>query len=230
MRLGRRAALAAMALAAPARAAAPLRPHRPEEPEGAALVARLRRGGLTLFFRHADTAGEPCERGFRLEDRALQRHLSADGRAQAAAIGARLAALGVPVAVPVLTSAVFRARDTAEIAFGADRVRVSDALLAHDYAGPEQLPAVLEALRGLLATPVPPGANRVLVGHHRPALLVLGGVVGGRAFPEGAALVLDGLMVLGVLDPAPAPSGGFVICSQRPGAGAPAGGQGAARR
>jgi hypothetical protein len=51
-----------------------------QEPQGRALVERLRRGGLVLFFRHADTTGMPCDRSYRIGDRAGQRNLSSDGR------------------------------------------------------------------------------------------------------------------------------------------------------
>ena len=39
------------------------------------------------------------------------------------------------MADPILTGPVFRARDTAELAFGPERVEVTDSLLADDYAG-----------------------------------------------------------------------------------------------
>jgi phosphohistidine phosphatase SixA len=171
-----------------------------------------------LFFRHADTQGEPCDRSFRLGDRAGQRNLSPRGRAQAEAIGRRLTELGVPVAFPVLAGPVFRARDTAELAFGAARVQVTEALLADDYAGAGRLDAVLEGHRRLFAAPVPAGTNRVLVGHRTPAILVAGPRLGGRAFPEGAAAVIApgegeaGFRVLGVLMLAPIPGGGFHGC------------------
>ncbi len=175
--------------------------------EGGQLVAWLRQGGLVLFFRHADTAGMPCDRGFRLGDRAGQRNLSAQGRAQARRIGERLIELGITVQRPVLAGPVFRARDTAEEAFGAADVEVTDALLADDYAG-GRLEWVLAAHRRLFATPPRPGAgNAVLVGHRTPAIMILGQGLAGRAFPEGAALVLrpegQGFAVLGVLDLVP---------------------------
>ncbi|WP_135466272.1 histidine phosphatase family protein [Crenalkalicoccus roseus] len=203
-------------LAGPALAAERLVPVADTEPAGQALVARLREGGLVLYFRHADTTGEPCDRSYRLGDRAGQRNLSAAGRAQSARIGARLAELGIPIAFPVLAGPVYRARDTAEIAFGAERVRVTDALLADDYAG-SRLAEVLEAHRRLLGEAVPPGANRVLVGHRTPAIMVAGEAVGGRAFPEGAALVVEprgaaGFALLGILMPAPIPGAGHHRC------------------
>src|SRR5688572_13258295 len=83
---------------------------------GADLVDRLRKGGLVLFFRHADTRGMPCDRPFRAGDRDGQRNISADGREQSKRIGAALRELRIPFEVPVLAGPVYRARDTAEAA------------------------------------------------------------------------------------------------------------------
>jgi phosphohistidine phosphatase SixA len=206
----RRRALFALALANPAAAAPGL-----ETPGGAALLARLRQGGLVLFFRHADTRGEPCDRSFRIGDRAGQRNLSPAGRDQAARLGLALAVGRIPIATPVLAGPVFRARDTAELAFGPERVAVTDGLLADDYAG-DRLAWVLAEHRRLLSAPVPSGANRVLVGHRTPAILLIGQAVAGEVFPEGAALVIeprgDGFTLLGILALAPIPGGGFHGC------------------
>lgn len=193
-----------------------LRPVTPETPEGAALVAALRGGGHVLFFRHADTRGENCDVSFRVGDRVGQRNISPAGHAQSARIGQRIAELGIPVQEPVLAGPVYRARDTAEHAFGAARVSVTDSLLADDFAGP-RLAWVLAEHRRLFAEPVPAGANRVLVGHRTPAIMVAGDAVGGRAFPEGGALVIaplgrDRFRVVGVLEFAPLPGGGFHGC------------------
>ncbi|MBR0652471.1 hypothetical protein GXW78_22635 [Roseomonas terrae] len=188
----------------------------PETPAGFALVQALRGGGHVLFFRHADTRGEPCDRSFRIGDRDGQRNLSPAGRDQSVRIGQRLAELGIPVARPVLAGPVYRARDTAELAFGADRVTVTDSLLADDYAG-DRLAWVLAEHRRLFTSPVAMGANLVLVGHRTPAIMVAGDAVGGRAFPEGSALVITpgdagGFRVPGILDLAPLPGGGFHNC------------------
>ena len=211
----RRGILALAALPAAARAER-LRPVTADTPEGAALVALLRGGGHVLFFRHADTRGENCDITYRLGDRAGQRNISPDGRAQAARIGERLAALGIPVELPVLAGPVYRARDTAEAAFGAARVQVTDSLLADDFSGP-RLDWVLAEHRRLFSAPVAPGVNRVLVGHRTPAIMVAGDAVGGRAFPEGGALVIAplgarGFRVAGIVEFAPLPGGGFHGC------------------
>ncbi len=206
----RRGILALAALPAAARAER-LRPVTPDTPEGAALVALLRGGAHVLFFRHADTRGENCDITYRVGDRAGQRNISPAGRAQAARIGQRLADLAIPIEVPV-----YRARDTAELAFGAARVTVTDSLLADDFAG-ARLDRVLAEHRRLFAAPVAPGANRVLVGHRTPAIMVAGDAVAGRALPEGGALVIaplgaQGFRLLGVLELAPLPGGGFHDC------------------
>jgi hypothetical protein len=94
-----------------------------------AALALLRAGGLNLYLRHAITDRAQMDTG-RRGDRAGQRNLSAAGRAQAAALGAAFRRLAVPVA-EVLSSEVFRARDTAELAFGTFRIERD--LIADDY-------------------------------------------------------------------------------------------------
>lgn len=211
----RRTLLALPLLAAPARAQDRFVPVPAEHPDGAAMVARLRAGGLVLFFRHADTRGEPCDRSFRVGDRPGQRNISPAGVAQSRRIGERLRELGIPVTLPVLAGPVYRARDTAEHAFGAANVVITDSLLADDFSGP-RLQWVLDEHRRLFSAPVPRGTNRVLVGHRTPGIMVAGQAVGGRAFPEGGALVIEplgsGFRVLGILMPAPIEGGGFHSC------------------
>jgi broad specificity phosphatase PhoE len=83
-----------------------------------ALWKRVADGGHVLFVRHAQTTpgvGDPP--GFRLEDCATQRDLSAEGRAQAQRIGAELKRRGVPVG-EVLSSPWCRCLETAQLAFG----------------------------------------------------------------------------------------------------------------
>jgi phosphohistidine phosphatase SixA len=196
-------------------AAQPLVPASSDSAAGKALIARLQAGGLVLYFRHADTIGMPCDRSFRIDDRDGQRNLSAAGQAQSRAIGQAFSTHRIPIHLPVLAGPVYRARDTAELAFGAANVSVTDALLADDYAG-ARLGEVLAAHAQLFRSQVPPGANRVLVGHRTPATMVLGEAVGGRAFPEGAAIVIEPVppqgRVLGIWKPAPIVGAGFHAC------------------
>lgn len=184
-----------------------------DSPEGRRLVERLRDGGLVLFFRHADTAGEPCDSTYRIGDRAGQRNISPRGREQSRLIGKVLQRERIPLG-QILAGPVFRAADTAIEAFGAGVVTITDSLLADDYAG-ARLDWVLAEHRRLFAEPVPAGTNRVLIGHRTPAMMVLGAAVGGRAFPEGAAIVIqpaEAPRILGILMPAPLPESGFHTC------------------
>jgi len=83
-----------------------------------ALWQRLQSGGHVLLIRHAATdpgIGDPP--GFRLAACGTQRNLSAQGKRDAAAIGAALRERGIPLG-PVLSSRWCRCLDTARLAFG----------------------------------------------------------------------------------------------------------------
>jgi phosphohistidine phosphatase SixA len=81
----------------------------------AATWAALREGGRVALMRHADApggAGDPP--GFKLEDCASQRNLSAKGRAEAKAVGAKIRAEGVVVG-KLLSSPWCRCLETARL-------------------------------------------------------------------------------------------------------------------
>lgn len=143
-------------------------------------LALLRAGGLNLYLRHAITDRSQADTG-RRGDRAGQRNLSAAGEAQARALGAAFSRLAIPVA-EVLSSEVFRARETAELAFG--QARIHPSLIADDYT-PGDAGADARAVSALLATPPPGPGNRVLVGHIVPLGMILGRGLGQQEFPEG---------------------------------------------
>ena len=190
-------------------------PLGPDTAGGAALVERLREGGLVMYFRHADTTGTTCDQTYRIGDRAGQRNISEDGREQSRRIGAAMEDLGVPIHFPVLTGPVFRARDTAELAFGVDRVEVTDSLLADDYAG-SRLSWVLSEHRRLFSEPVASGGNLILVGHRTPGLIAIDRQVSRNNFPEGTAIVIDPNdgepVAIGVLELAPIPGAIGDLC------------------
>ena len=139
--------------------------------EAEILVAAMQEGGTVIYLRHAATNANEIDTG-RLGDRAGQRNLSAAGIEQARALGLAFRRLGVPLG-DILASPVFRARDTAELAFGAGRITVTMDLVADDYAGSE-LRAMLDGSARLLRTPPPPGTNRLLIGHRTPLQMVTG--------------------------------------------------------
>ncbi len=148
-----------------------------------ALLPLLRAGGLNLYFRHAITDRAQVDTG-RRGDRAGQRNLSEAGRQQAVRLGQAFRALEIPVE-EVLTSEVFRAQDTAELAFGRARVRVERDLIADDYT-PGNASDDARAVSRRLAQPVA-GGNRVMVGHIVPLGMILGRGLAQQEFPEGAA-------------------------------------------
>ncbi|MGK7870453.1 histidine phosphatase family protein [Falsiroseomonas sp. E2-1-a20] len=155
--------------------------------EAAALIRALREGGVVVVLRHAITDRRQVDRGD-LSDRAAQRNLSDAGRAQARALGRAMAALGVPLG-EVLASPVFRARDTAELAFGA-RAVVEPRLTADDYTpDPAMLAANIAWLRERSGRPSAPGRTDVLVGHIVPMGMVLGRGLAQAEYPEGALAV-----------------------------------------
>lgn len=150
------------------------------------LVAAMQDGNKVIYLRHAATNQNEVDTG-RLNDRAGQRNLSAAGRQQARELGRVFASLLIP-ANEILASPVFRARDTAEIVFGADRITVTEDLVADDYAGGE-VRKMVEATRRLLRTRPGPGMNRILVGHRTPLEMVTGRRFPDSVLPEGAMAV-----------------------------------------
>jgi phosphohistidine phosphatase SixA len=145
-------------------------------------IVALRAGGLNLYIRHAITDRSQIDTG-RRGDRAGQRNLDARGRAQAEALGAAFRRLAIRVGA-VFASEVFRARDTAELMFGAPRVQVLDVLIADDYT-PRDPRTDAAAMRARLSQ-VPRAGNDVFVGHIIPFGLILGRSLAQAEFPEGA--------------------------------------------
>ena len=145
-------------------------------------------GGKVIYLRHAATNQNEVDTG-RLGDRTGQRNLSTAGIAQARAIGNAFRTLHIPMG-EILASPVFRARDTGELAFGANRIEVTMDLVADDYAGPK-LRAMLDAMTRLLRAFPPPGDNRILIGHRTPLELVLKRSFPDTVLPEGAMAVFQ---------------------------------------
>jgi broad specificity phosphatase PhoE len=134
-----------------------------ERPGGRDLVARLRQGGHVIFIRHAATEATQDDPRPDLADPSTQRNLSDDGRGQARQLGHAIRRLRIPVGT-VLASPYKRTRETAELAFGRDRVHVTRDLLNEAFPGTDDKD-LARRLRRLLATRPPAGQNTVLVSH-----------------------------------------------------------------
>jgi phosphohistidine phosphatase SixA len=111
-------------------------------------LRRIQSAPHVLLMRHALTepgVGDPP--GYRLEECATQRNLSAQGREQARRVGAALRAAGLTPG-EVRASAWCRCRDTAELAFGRHTVWpvLNSFFDAHEHA-----PTRTAALRAFVA-------------------------------------------------------------------------------
>lgn len=166
----------ALAVVCPARA----------QSEAEILIAAIQDGGKVIYLRHAATNQNEIDTG-RLGDRAGQRNLSPAGIQQARELGRAFRSLLIPLD-DILASPVFRARDTAELAFSASRITVTLDLVADEYAG-DQLRSMLDATGRLLRTPPRPGTNRLLIGHRTPLEMVTGRRFPDAVLPEGAMAV-----------------------------------------
>ena len=74
----------------------------------------LRAGGHVALMRHSDAPGFGDPSGFRVDDCATQRNLSAKGRTDAAKIGARLKSEGIAIE-KIVSSPWCRCKDTAAL-------------------------------------------------------------------------------------------------------------------
>lgn len=145
--------------------------------QGQPLVAALRRGGHVVYFRHTATDFSRNDAAMRsYDDCANQRLLSEQGRRDAAEIGQRIRALGLPVG-EALASPFCRTMEHARLMLldVTPRNEIREAA-GGDYAG----------LKRLLATPVPAGGNRWIVGHGIP----FRAIAGPPHLAEGEAVVI----------------------------------------
>jgi len=133
-------------------------------------IKLLQRGGYILYFRHASTDfSQNDAKMTSYEDCANQRNLTAQGRAEAHAIGQAIHALDIPIG-KVRASPYCRTVETAELAFGrAEKTQEA-------RGGPAQPvdPDRYAALRKLLEQPPKRGTNDVIVSHGNPFHAVTG--------------------------------------------------------
>lgn len=125
------------------------------------LLEALREGRAVALMRHAPAPGTGDPAGFRLGDCATQRNLSAEGRAQARATGARLRAAGITRA-RVYSSQWCRCLETARLLdVGAvTEMPALNSFFADRAQGPAQTAALSAFLRDQ-----PPAEPLILVTH-----------------------------------------------------------------
>jgi phosphohistidine phosphatase SixA len=131
----------------------------------------LQTGGQVLFIRHATTTpgvGDPD--GFKLEDCATQRNLSAQGRAEAKRLGELLRKRKVPIE-RVVSSPWCRCIDTAQLAFG--RMDERWDALSNLFARSPNTEKQLKAMRPRIGAYAGKG-NLVLISHGSVAVPLTG--------------------------------------------------------
>jgi len=164
----------------PNRSSAPVRPL-----SDAALLAALRSGGFTVYFRHTATdfsQNDKASRGF--DDCANQRNLIERGRSDARAIAAAVRELKIPIE-RVLASPLCRTMETARLIFG----RAEPSLEVRAQPGVQSVADRFAPLQKLLAAPTRKGTNIAIVSHGNPFY----GIAGPPYLAEGEAAVIRGL-------------------------------------
>jgi phosphohistidine phosphatase SixA len=152
------------ALAAAASAAQPGVPGAQQALTGESLLSALQRGGLVIYFRHADTGPAYLEQGVDLARCETQRNLNDDGRSESREIGAQFRRLQIPVG-EVRSSEFCRCRETAELAFGRYVVEPLLTGVSRSVEAADRRDKAIAALKRMLAAPPSAGTNTVLVSH-----------------------------------------------------------------
>lgn len=167
------------------------------------MLTALKAGGYVVYLRHDQTDTSRSDTDpIDLNDCTKQRPLSDAGRAHARVIGLAFKTSSILVD-RIFASPVCRAAETGSLAFP-DIKQTTPRALVYTLALPkEDLGAVADELRRMLATPPQAGTNTVLVGHTTNLKEAAG------LWPkfEGGALVFrpDGqgaFTLAGVIDPA----------------------------
>lgn len=154
------------------------------------LKAKLRQGGLNIFFRHGATLHEKDPVETEIDDPlpancALQRNLSRDGVEQMKAVGAAFDALEIPVST-VRASPLCRCYDSAWHAFGrAERDR-NLRLNGDTSEGDASQARPWNHIRRLGAIPPPPMTNAIFISHSR-----IGEIFGHDVLMEGEAIIIE---------------------------------------
>jgi phosphohistidine phosphatase SixA len=130
----------------------------------AQLIEQVRQGGYVIYMRHGKTdTSKPDQVPIDLADCASQRPLSAQGIEELHQIAANFKLLAIPYQ-PALVSPLCRAKQTAEIVFGAP-VKIEVDIQYTAALTTSQKQPIIKRTHALLSKPVATGTNRVLVAH-----------------------------------------------------------------
>jgi hypothetical protein len=142
---------------------------RAEGLSGAALLDALRAGGVTIYFRHAQTNWNQSDRAETVNDITScaperMRQLSSAGRETAKRVGAAIRAIGLAVS-SVRSSPYCRARETAELMQIGDVAPSPDIMNLRSAGFFGGRDVVIRRIREIFAAPVPAGEITVIAAH-----------------------------------------------------------------
>ncbi len=134
------------------------------------LAEQLARGGYNIFWRHAHVGTGSDIIRYTLDEAEFtacekQRNLDAKGRTEAHDVGAAMAARGIKVS-EVVASPYCRTRESAELAFGVERVKLDPLVGTVCEASGAAFDRHTARLRELLSEVPPAGGVRVVVSHN----------------------------------------------------------------
>lgn len=143
------------------------------------VIKAIRDGGYIFYIRHGEATLGQDRQDVNFNDCGTQRNLSEEGKKQAKAFGQIISKLKIPIQYPVRASPFCRARETAEIAFGSQNVKVYPFLadivnLSKDDVPLEVKQNIVENITKMLETVPPNGSNQIMAGHMFPAGIALG--------------------------------------------------------
>lgn len=149
-------------------------------PVSPALLDSLRQGGYILYVRHGEATVGQDRPGLVFSDCSTQRNLSERGRRQASDFGNTIRRLQIPVQYPVLASPFCRTRETAQLAFGPDRIQVDPFWIniynLGGHLSTDEQNRIVHAMAAVLEKEPPAGANQVIVSHSFPQGVGLGDI------------------------------------------------------
>lgn len=168
----------------------------------AELIEQMKQGGLVIYIRHASTEVDFADQVTADPNNcSTQRTLSEAGWHDAINIGNAFSFYGIPV-TKVLSSEYCRAWKTASLAFDSYKKQARLNFLPFEDYTPEQILEMQRRVTPLLARPMAPGKNRVIVAHDDPFEAATG------IYPEpmGSAYVVKpdnagGFEVIGCIAP-----------------------------
>lgn len=183
---------------------------QPAAPVGAAdkaLIEDLRAGGLVIYFRHSATDWTQDDNvtkagDWKSCDGAEMRQLSDKGRDIARTIGKAMRALKIP-AGEIVSSEYCRSAETARL-FDMGPVQTTTEIMnlrSQDFVG--GLDAAVKNARKHFTRPVPPGTNRIIVGHGNLMRATTGDYAGeaGAGVYRASADVPVGFERVALIDP-----------------------------